>query len=313
MPVDAWFESLLPVRGSSVAFDGLMVLATTLGLGVLAVVVPGHQLWVRRRRGMVLVATLAVGLVTTLVLQWLIGRPRPELNDPLLGAPGLPSFPSGHAVLAAVVVVFVGARGRSAHAVALAALAVVVGVSRVHLGHHHLTDVRGGLALGAGLGLGGATVATGSRGDPWRLRWVLWPQVGLVAAVSPAAYTGSLAEAPPAWLQVPGMDKVLHFALFGLVAFGLHFATRGRVWTLRVWRGRALAVPAAVLIPLAVAVVDEGVQALSPHRSADGVDLLADLLGLLCFWWLARWTAGPVKSATACVEHPVPGALGRQR
>ena len=37
--------------------------------------------------------------------------------------------------------------------------------------------------------------------DPWRLRWLLWPQAGFVVAITLVAYTGILARVP--WLPVP--------------------------------------------------------------------------------------------------------------
>ena len=136
-----------------------------------------------------------------------------------------------------------------------------------------------GAALATGLVLGARQRALAARDDPWRWRWLLWPQLGLVLAVTLAAYTGAFAGGRVPLLRVPGMDKALHFLSFGSLALGTWFATRGR--TLRVG---ALRVPLAVLLPLLLAVAEELVQAASPHRSADPLDLLADLLGLLLFW-----------------------------
>jgi len=81
------------------------------------------------------------------------GRPPEEIGfDALVGVPGSPSFPSGHAMTAFAV----------AAAVALLAprlrwpvlgLAAVIGFSRVYLGVHFWLDVLAGAALGAAIGL----------------------------------------------------------------------------------------------------------------------------------------------------------------
>ena len=82
--------------------------------------------------------------------------------------------------------------------------------------------------------------------------------------------------------------------LFGLLALGTHFATRGRSLDL----GR-LRLPLAVLLPLAFATVEEALQALSPNRTADPIDLLCDLVGMVLFWRLGvRLTRQESPSAT---------------
>ena len=178
---------------------------------------------------------------------------------------------------------------RPRSALAWLPVAVLVGLSRVHVGHHHATDVLGGMLLGVGLGLGAVSHARASPDDRWRHRWLLWPQLGLVLAVSLVAYTGTFAHGAAWWLRLPGMDKTLHFLLFGLLAFGLHLQSRGRRLSLagRPW-------PLAVVLPLLGAAAEELVQATSPHRTADLGDLLADLLGLVAFWWVAeKFTSAP--------------------
>jgi membrane-associated phospholipid phosphatase len=88
-------------------------------------------------------------------LKALFDRSRPPVAmdfDALVGVPGSPSFPSGHAMTAFAV----------ATALALLAprlrwpvlgLAVVIAFSRVYLGVHYWLDVLVGAALGAAIGL----------------------------------------------------------------------------------------------------------------------------------------------------------------
>jgi len=283
MPFDAWIVSVLPSPGQVPWFDALMIAASTLGLVVMAIGIPA---WLARHaRPLARTTSLALvaGLLATVALQLLAMRARPSLADPLLPLPPLPSFPSGHAVLVAIVLVAL-----AAHRPRIAAwwipLGLAVGLSRVHVGHHHATDVVGGALLGIGIGLGAVGLARAQSGDRFRHRWLLWPQLGLVLAVSLVAYTGTFSSGNVAWLRVPGMDKVLHFALFGLLALGVHLQTRGRMISVARMR-----LPLAVLLPLLGATAEELVQALSPHRSADPGDLLADMLGMLAFWQLGRW------------------------
>lgn len=86
----------------------------------------------------------------------LIGRDRPEVV-PHLREVTSPSFPSGHATLAAAVYLTLGAvlaqvvRGRWTRTYCLLLpmiIVFVVGLSRVYLGVHYPTDVLGGWALG---------------------------------------------------------------------------------------------------------------------------------------------------------------------
>ncbi|MDG4794377.1 phosphatase PAP2 family protein [Micromonospora sp. WMMD1082] len=111
-----------------------------------------------RRLAVWATTTMVLGGLLAPLLKLLVGRPRPDLPDPVAQAPGL-AFPSGHAlnaVLAAgvLLVVFLprtGARSTARAAVWLGALliAVVTGFSRVALGVHWTSDVLAGWLLGA--------------------------------------------------------------------------------------------------------------------------------------------------------------------
>jgi undecaprenyl-diphosphatase len=85
----------------------------------------------------------------------LVDRPRPTFADPVATARGL-SFPSGHAMAVAVnygalLLVYLPALARRWKRVAtIVAMTIVVavGVSRLVLGVHYVTDVLGGWLLG---------------------------------------------------------------------------------------------------------------------------------------------------------------------
>ena len=89
------------------------------------------------------------------------GRPRPPeaLVEEVTG-----SFPSGHAVAGAVVaislvIVLVPAGpARRNLEIAAAVFAVLMAGTRVYLGAHWLTDVFGGVALGAACAIGSAAI-----------------------------------------------------------------------------------------------------------------------------------------------------------
>ena len=275
------------------ALDALMLLATTAGLAFFVIGVPW---WLRSRDRKLTRATvegMLAALGGSIVLQLLIARPRPQ-SGTLLALPPLPSFPSGHAALVAVLVVVAMAYRRRV-GFALLPLAALVAFSRVYVGHHYPSDVVGGVALGIGLGIGVVARARVAPDDLWPERWLLWQQVGLVTTISLAAYTGAFSHGAQRWLGLPGMDKILHFGLFGCLALGTHFALRGRTVTVAHRR-----LPLAVLIPLVAACLDELVQATSPHRTADGVDLLADVAGLIFFERLGLWITQRRRAACDC-------------
>jgi membrane-associated phospholipid phosphatase len=127
--------------------------------GWLAVVVGGPALWLlrdgeRRLAIYLAVTTLAGGAVDTAV-KVAVGRPRPEVDEPLAQAFGK-SFPSGHSMSStiaygALLLVFlplIPHRFRPWAFAGVAALVVAIGVSRLGLGVHYLSDVAGGWVLG---------------------------------------------------------------------------------------------------------------------------------------------------------------------
>jgi undecaprenyl-diphosphatase len=120
---------------------------------LVALAVLGYLGLQRRWSQLCLVAVAAAGGgAASTVLKELVGRPRPSLPSPLAIAAS-PSFPSGHAMLAASVYLTLGVllagitrpRRIRAYVLAVATLLVVlVGVSRVYLGVHYPTDVLAG-------------------------------------------------------------------------------------------------------------------------------------------------------------------------
>jgi undecaprenyl-diphosphatase len=122
------------------------------------VVVAGIWLLVRKRQRLALYLAVAFAgdLLLDPAVKAAVGRLRPVLADPVLHAPGN-SFPSGHAlasmvVYGALILIFLPAlRGRWRWVVVTVAglLVLAIGVSRVALGAHYVTDVLGGWLLGA--------------------------------------------------------------------------------------------------------------------------------------------------------------------
>ena len=84
-------------------------------------------------------------------------------------------------------------------------------------------------------------------------------------------------------LRWPLADKILHFLLLGAVAFWLNLWLKGQGLKVGLWT-----IPLAICLPLIIALIEEGFQALSPVRTADLTDLASDLLGLIFFWGLSN-------------------------
>jgi undecaprenyl-diphosphatase len=146
---------LVEVGRDITAFGSSVVVA------LLTAAVVGY-LWLQRTYGalwFVVVATAGGGLLSHM-LKALFARERPE-PVPCLWVSS-PSFPSGHAILAAVVYLTLGillARLEPRPLLkvyflgVMMALACLVGVSRVYLGVHYPTDVLAGWTVGLVWGL----------------------------------------------------------------------------------------------------------------------------------------------------------------
>jgi undecaprenyl-diphosphatase len=150
---------------SHIRTDWLVSVAKVVtALGAWEVVIPVTALaaiWLALRRSwpelfVLVVGTVAIFLLTDAVKDW-VGRPRPAGG--LVDAAGS-SYPSGHAshaivyawiALTAAIRFRPGMRNGTALVVAGLLLAVAIGLSRVYLGVHYMSDVSGGWALGVAI------------------------------------------------------------------------------------------------------------------------------------------------------------------
>lgn len=120
------------------------------------------------RSAAVLAGVAVAAQLLDLGVKWLVARPRPEVPHPLSSLPESWSFPSGHALNATTIyptVALLATAGSSRGWVRWLAVggagltAFLIGVSRLYLGHHYVTDVLGGWAAGVGLVLVGWRLA----------------------------------------------------------------------------------------------------------------------------------------------------------
>jgi undecaprenyl-diphosphatase len=159
--VDSWFE---PLRGNPAA-DGIAKAIT--GFGDHGLMWAVTTAWRVRQpgpdRARAVRALAIAGVESSLVnaaLKGLVGRSRPDRSDIRLSDGGIPvrepkttSFPSGHTLAAFCAATVMSRKGDRGGNRLLFASAALVGVSRVHLGAHHASDVVGGAAIGTVLGL----------------------------------------------------------------------------------------------------------------------------------------------------------------
>lgn len=136
----------------------LAKLVTTLGsTPAMIVVVAAAGIWLGRRRNWLELAVLLIGtlliLIGTNVIKEIVDRPRPP--DGMVDAAGM-SYPSGHASHAVIytwIALTISVRlQRITHGAALiaagVALTAAIGLSRVYLRVHYLSDVSGGWGYG---------------------------------------------------------------------------------------------------------------------------------------------------------------------
>ncbi len=142
--------ALISILNAVTLMGGTAVLCIVVGLAVILLAI--------RRRWRVALYLLVAGagaLVLDPVLKSLVGRLRPVLAHPIANGTGS-SFPSGHALgsmvcYGALLLVFLPAargRWRTMLIAVVAAIILMVGVSRILLGVHYVSDVIGGWAIG---------------------------------------------------------------------------------------------------------------------------------------------------------------------
>ena len=180
--LDTWATPFLHGIASP-ALDALMLRLTDIGSSLVIVplyVLAGAALLRKHRYGAATFLTIGIGgsLVLDATMKVVFQRPRPALSY----AAVLPdySFPSGHTMnavifyvaLALIIWSIFGRRiGLTALAVAIV-LAFGVGVSRIYLGYHYLTDVLGAFLAGASWLL---IVGTAFRARPTWWSWGYGP------------------------------------------------------------------------------------------------------------------------------------------
>ncbi|MBW4604036.1 MAG: VanZ family protein [Calothrix sp. FI2-JRJ7] len=115
--------------------------------------------------------------------------------------------------------------------------------------------------------------------------WIIafWFYLGILLAISISAY---LKVIPTEIARFPYYDTVLHFVLLGIAAYLSHLALNKRQLHIL---GTAL--PLAPFIVFFFCILDEIIQKFTPHRSADIVDLIADVCGIIVFTYLAEHTS----------------------
>ncbi len=259
--------------------DVLMLIVTYGGLALL----PGLGVVLLfskyRRLGLTILVAIGASLALTFTFQYLALRPRPDEVRLLFPTPNFPSYPSGHAAAAFAVALVLALfwQRRRWWGLSLAG-AGLIALSRVYLGCHYPSDIFAGAVLGAGAGAASYGLLLGPKPGP--LRWLLWPQVAIVVVITQMAYLYLL---PWGLLNWPMADKVLHFVLFGLVVFWLNLWLEGTELRCGHW-----SIPLAIVLPLLLATSEEIAQNWSSLRTADWLDWLSDLGGMLVFWWLSR-------------------------
>jgi undecaprenyl-diphosphatase len=186
-----WFE---------IAAADLTALGSVAVLVVIVLVVSGFLMLRRRPLAVVLLITAGLGgLAMSQTLKLVFGRERPPVEFRAVEAVNA-SFPSGHAMLSAVIYLSLGAimakamrrRREKFYVMAVALLlTLVVGLSRIYLGVHWATDVFGGWCVGGAWAVTCWLAAWAT--ERWHGRQGMSRPQGLPAAARPsmsAAVTG---------------------------------------------------------------------------------------------------------------------------
>ncbi|MGF1600635.1 MAG: hypothetical protein ACFCU8_01225 [Thermosynechococcaceae cyanobacterium] len=111
----------------------------------------------------------------------------------------------------------------------------------------------------------------------------IWVALGLLytalfGVILVLAYSGNL---PPQLAIIPNYDKPGHLILYGVATYLGHRVLRWR-------RVGQLYLPLWVIIFGSFTLFEEGLQAFSPNRTFDGLDLIMSFLGVGLGYWLAE-------------------------
>ena len=145
----------------------VLILITHLGdrIFITVVVLAAVVVFLVRRQwrpALLLAVAALVGYPLSDGVKILVNRPRPDVPWRLIDRPASASFPSGHALESTIVygtlALLVGRRlrrrgWRAAAAAIGVLLPLLIGLSRVYLGVHYLTDVLAGWAAGLAVAL----------------------------------------------------------------------------------------------------------------------------------------------------------------
>jgi undecaprenyl-diphosphatase len=104
-----------------------------------------------RMTAVFILSTSYISYIVSQTIKEIINRPRPldvYTDISITGSAKLSSFPSTHSVLIASVVTILCAKYKKSSFI-LIPIALLVGVSRIYLGHHFPSDVLAGFFLGA--------------------------------------------------------------------------------------------------------------------------------------------------------------------
>lgn len=155
---DAWLSTNLRLAEKS---SGLRALAAILahsgdswfwliGLGILWLL--GTEVW--KYRALVLAGGILLTALIVLLIKFTVRRRRPEGNWGSIYRQTDPhSFPSGHAARAVMLGILSLALGLQWFGLLLLAWAPFVGLARVSMGVHYVSDVAAGVILGVIMGL----------------------------------------------------------------------------------------------------------------------------------------------------------------
>ncbi|HSP19502.1 MAG TPA: phosphatase PAP2 family protein [Myxococcaceae bacterium] len=161
------------------ATRNLTALGSVPVLLLVVVAVAGFLALARLWRNLLLVlGASGGGLLLMVALKRAFDRPRPTVVPPLM-LESSASFPSGHAMMSAVVYLTLGVlvaqlcprwRERVYVVTVAGALTVVIGLTRLYLGVHYPSDVLGGWSVGLAWALASAVAARGLRRGSRQLR-----------------------------------------------------------------------------------------------------------------------------------------------